>query len=141
LHYQFNSFILKLKGNKLVNSERKKVKGLFDKLRKQPKWSFPKRRQPIDATSKQGVYIIRKGEKVLHVGRTLRGKGGLKQRLKNHLHGASSFTIKHFKGKGSILRRDGYTYQYLEVKSARERALLESYAIGTLCPKHIGLGK
>jgi len=26
------------------------------------------------------------------------------------------------------------------VEDARLRALLEAYAIGTLCPKHIGLG-
>jgi hypothetical protein len=60
---------------------------------------------------------------------------------KNHLQGSSSFTNDYLKGKGAPLREEGYTYQYLELEDPRKRALLEAYAIGTLCPKHIGLGK
>jgi len=100
---------------------------------------FPQERQQLKAPSEPAVYIIRKGEIVLHVGRTLRGKYGLYQRLKNHLYGASSFTDKYLKGNGATLRK-GHTYQFLVVEDARLRALLEAYAIGTLCPKHIGLG-
>ena len=110
---------------------------LFDELCAQPKRSFPQYRQPLDASSKPGVYIIRKGETVLHVGRTLR----IHQRLKNHLHGSSSFTRGYLKGKGAALREAGHTYQYLELEDRRKRALLEAYAVGTLCPKHIGLGE
>jgi hypothetical protein len=87
------------------------------------------------------VYIIYKEEVVLHTGRTLRGKDGLQQRLKNHLHGSSSFTVEYLKGKGATLREGGYTYQYLELGDSRKRALLEAYAIGTLCPEHLGLGE
>jgi hypothetical protein len=72
--------------------------------------------------------------------RTLRGKNGLRQRLKNHLAGASSFTIKHLNRDGSRLRR-GYMYQYLRVRHPRTRALLEYYATGLLCPKHLGEGQ
>lgn len=124
-----------------MNSESQKVKLLFGQLCKQLKRSFPKHRQSFDATSKQGVYIIRKDEDVLHVGRTLHGEGGLHQRINDHLHGSSSFTDKYLKGKGAILREDGYTYQCLEVEKPRQRALLEAYAIGKLCPKHFGLGE
>lgn len=124
-----------------MNSECQKVKMLFDKLCLQPKQSFPQGRQRLDAPSTPGVYIIRNGEIVLHVGRTLRGKGGIRQRLKNHLHGSSSFTKEYLKGGGATLREHGYTYQYLELECPRERALLEAYAVGTLCPKHIGLGE
>ncbi len=87
------------------------------------------------------MYIIRKGETVLHVGRTLRGQDGLHQRLKNHLHGSSSFTREYLKGKGATLRESGYVYQFLELEDSRKRALLEAYAIGTLCPEHLGLGQ
>jgi len=114
---------------------------LFDKLCAQPKLSFPTFRQPLDAPSKLGVYIIRNEEVVLHIGRTLRGRNGIHQRLKNHLHGSSSFTNEYLKGKGATLREDGYTYQYLALEDPRKRALLEAYAVGTLCPKHVGLGE
>lgn len=124
-----------------MNSESQEVKHLLDQLCEQLKRSFPKPRQSLDATSKHGVYIIRKDKTVLHVGRTLRREGGLNGRLKDHLHGSSSFTYYYLRGKGAILREDGYTYQYLVVEDPRRRALLESYAIGKLCPKHIGLGE
>jgi hypothetical protein len=114
---------------------------LFGQLCKQLKHSFPKPRRSLDATSKHGVYIIRKDKTVLHVGRTLRREDGLDGRFNDHLHGSSSFTDKYLKGKGSILRENGYTYQYLEVEDPRKRALLEAYAIGILCPEHIGLGE
>jgi hypothetical protein len=87
------------------------------------------------------VYIIYKEGVALHVGRTPRGKGGLRQRLKNHLHGSSTFTVKYMQGKGATLREGGYTYQYLELEDSRKRALLEAYAIGTLCPEYLGLGE
>ena len=63
---------------------------LFDKLRVQPKRAFPTFGQLLDAPSKPGVYIIRKKETVLHVGRTLCGRNGIHQRLKNHLHSQKS---------------------------------------------------
>jgi hypothetical protein len=76
----------------------------------------------------------------MHIGRTLRGKKGLHQRIKNHLHGNYSFVIKKFNGSGCKLRK-GFKYQFLKVRSDRKRALLEAYAIGNLCPNYIGLGK
>ena len=124
-----------------MNSESEEIKMLFNELNLQPKLLFPQYRQPLDAPSKPGVYIINKEETVLHVGRTLRGKDGIHQRLKNHLHGSSSFTNEYLKGKGAILREDGYTYQYLVLEDSRKRALLEHYAIGTLCPMHLGTGE
>ena len=124
-----------------MNNESQEVKSLFSKLWVQPKQSFPKDRQRLDAPSKPGVYIISKEETVLHVGRTLRGRGGIHQRLKNHLHGSFSFTNKYLRGNGAILRKDGYTYQCLKLRDSRKRALLEAYAVGRLCPQHIGLGE
>ncbi|HCC68276.1 MAG TPA: hypothetical protein DEP99_00075 [Nitrospiraceae bacterium] len=129
------------KGNGTMIRESQEVKKIFDELCAQTKRPFPKFSQPLDAPSKPGVYIIRKKEVVLHVGRTLRGKGGIHQRLKNHLHGLSSFSAKYLKSKGVTLRKDEYTYQYLVLEDPRKRALLEAYAVGTLCPEHIGLGE
>lgn len=120
--------------------ECEKVKKLFNQLVNQEKQRFPQEREQWKAPTTHGVYVIRKDEIVLHVGRTLRGKGGLRQRLQNHLSGASSFTEGFLDGDGAKLRDQSYTYQYLEEENSRLRALLEAYAVGTLCPKHIGLG-
>jgi len=125
---------------KKMASERKKVKQLFKVLCRQQRMQFPQERKKLQATTEQGVYIIRKGDIVLHVGRTYRGKKGLYQRLMNHLYGSSSFTNEYLKGNGAILRK-GHTYQFLVVKNARLRALLEAYATGTSCPEYIGLGE
>jgi hypothetical protein len=124
-----------------VNNERQVIKDLFENLCSQPKRAFPQSRQPLDAPAKHGVYIICKGETVLHVGRTVSGQDGLYQRLNNHLHGSSSFTRGYLKGKGTTLRESGYTYQFLELEDSRKRALLEAYAIGMLCPEHLGVGQ
>ena len=112
--------------------ERQKVEELFMELCKQPMLQFPQEREQLEAPSEPAAYVIRKGKIVLHVGRTLRGKDGLYQRLKNHLYGSSSFTEKYLKGNGAALRK-GHTYQFLVVEDARLRALLEAYATGTLC--------
>lgn len=124
-----------------MNKESQEIKHLFERLCSQPRKVFPKNLQPLDVPSTQGVYIIRKDETVLHVGRTVRGKRGLHQRLRNHLNGISSFAYEYLGGNGAILRGNGYTYQFLELENSRKRALLEAYAIGMLCPKHLGLGE
>jgi hypothetical protein len=129
----------RIKEKKIMTSERQKVKELFKALCKQPMLQFPQDHKKLEATLKPGVYVIRKGDIVLHVGRTLRGKKGLCQRLRDHLYGASSFTNDYLKGNGAVLRK-GHTHQSLVVEDARLRALLEAYATGTLYPKHIGLG-
>ena len=122
-----------------MRSEKTIVQTLFDNLINKQKYLFPERGKPSNIPHTHGVYIIQKGNEVLHIGRTHRGKKGLHQRLCNHLYGASSFTKEYLDGDGKELRK-GYTYQYLEVKEDRHRALLEAYAVGTLCPKHLGLG-
>src|SRR5260370_26778424 len=120
--------------------ERSKIKNLFQVLEKQPKRRFPKPRQRLEAPQTHGVYVMRSPSgKVLHVGRTHRGYMGLHQRLYNPLQGLSSFVDKYLRGQGSRLRR-GYTFQYLEVESDRERALLEHLATAWHCPKHLGVG-
>ena len=123
-----------------VGSESLQIKKLFDLLIIQAKHSFPVSYHSIDAPTNHGVYIIYRKEEVLHVGRTIRGREGLRQRLKNHLHGKSSFIRACLKGNGSKLREKHYAFQYLEIPDPRERALLEAYSIGILCPKHIGVG-
>ena len=102
---------------------------------------FPQHHEQFTTPATSGVYVIYRRETVLHVGRTLRARGGLRQRLKDHLYGRSSFTKKHLKGKGATLRKKGYKYRCLAVKNARLRALVEAYAVGVLCPRHLGLGK
>lgn len=122
-------------------SQSQKVQLLFAELCKQPLQQFPRSREQLEAPLEPGVYVIHKGKKVLHVGRTHRAKGGIYKRLKDHLYGSSSFTDKYLKGNGATLRKKGYTYQFVIVKDAKTRAFLEAYAIGMLCPEHIGLGE
>lgn len=124
-----------------AKTENQEIEELFEELCCQPRRFFPGKYQSLDAPTVHGVYIVRGGNAVLHVGRTYRGKKGLFQRLYNHLHGTSSFTNEYLKGDGAILRGSNHTFQYLEVENARKRALLEAYAIGKLCPEHMGLGE
>lgn len=127
-----------------ASNEPQVIRELCTILLKQERHRFPEKRQPVDAPPIHGVYLIRKNDIVLHVGRTYRGQSGLKQRIRNHLVNASSFANIYLKSKGltgAILRTNNYTFQYLELANSRKRALLEAYAIGTLCPKHMGLGE
>ncbi|MEH2510169.1 excinuclease UvrABC nuclease subunit [Nitrobacteraceae bacterium AZCC 1564] len=102
---------------------------------------FPRSGERLDVPDLHGVYVIYNPKgRVSHVGRTVRGKRGLRQRLNNHLHGASSFVIKALRGKGVKLRK-GYKFRYIAIDDSRLRALLESYVIGQLCPDHLGDGQ
>jgi hypothetical protein len=122
-------------------AEKRLLKSDFKKLTTSPFFKFPQQGKKLLVPKKQGVYIIYNQNKIaVHVGRTLRGKEGLQQRLLNHLRGQSYFTRNYLKGDGSKLR-GRYYYRYLIIRDARRRALLEALAIGMLCPKYIGLGK
>lgn len=126
---------------KQISEEFAEIKRLFTTLMKCPCVAFPEAGESIPVTSAQGVYVIFSPSGLpLHVGRTLRGKRGLAQRLSNHLHGQSSFTLHYMNKNGTKLRR-GYSFKYIPVRRARTRALLEAYATARLCPKHLGLGK
>ena len=117
------------------------VEALFAELMRADCKFFPRPREKMDAPSSQGVYIIYSPQgAVLHVGRTPRAAGGIRQRLYNHIHALSSFTNLYLQGHGAKLR-EGYSFQYLVVENVRFRALLEAYAVGHLCPAHIGLGE
>ncbi len=124
-----------------LEMERAQIEKLFTELEERPRLQFPKVGEALGAPqNRHGVYVIRNlAGDVEHVGRTLRGKKGLFQRLKNHLQGQSSFVKEHLSGNGSALR-DGYTYQYIEVDDDRKHALLECYATAWHCPAHLGLG-
>ena len=80
-------------------------------------WSvFPEDGETLSASSNRGVYLIANlDQKVLHVGSTPRGKNGIHQRLKNHLHGKSSFARQYLIPQGLNLRA-GYLYCYIEVR-------------------------
>ena len=124
-----------------MSSELLAIKKLFGAFKRAPLTEFPPAKGRLDAPDLQGVYVIYSPRgKVLHVGRTLRGKKGLRQRLNNHLQAGSSFVIKHLDSKGSKLR-EGYKFRCLPVRDDRKRALLEFYALAHLCPEHIGLGE
>jgi hypothetical protein len=124
-----------------VPREQETVEKLFTRLIRSRAVVFPEKGPVRQGQKKQGVYVILSPRgKPLHVGRTLRGKGGLAQRLNNHLHNQSSFTT-HFLGRNGGKLRRGYRFRYLLVRARRTRALLEACAVGQLCPKYLGLGK
>ena len=119
--------------------ERKRIRRLLSLLNRQRAQRFPAPRCSVEAPEKHGVYLIRdRRNRVVHVGRTYRGKAGLCQRLRNHLAAQSSFVKAFLDGDGSRLR-EGYTYQYLEVHNDRDRALLEYLATAWHCAKHLGV--
>jgi hypothetical protein len=132
-----------------MNSELRRVKAKFSELIHSPLHAFPRSRARFTETDKRGVYVIYSPRgKVLHVGGTPRGQRGIFQRLSNHLHGQSSFTnksqfLKKHGGRSLKHRytyvREHCTYRCLAIKDERLRVLLEAYAIGHLCPDHIGL--
>jgi hypothetical protein len=130
------------------NGEIKKVKAKFNELKRSPQYRFPDR-GGLKAPNQRGVYVIYGPRKeTLHVGGTPRGRRGICQRLSNHLYGQSSFTIKSLflkrHGGRTLRKRYHYvrahcTYQCLRIRNDRLRALVEAYAIGCLCPDHIGM--
>lgn len=117
------------------------IERLFGRLTSARERSFPVTGEAIEAPDKKGVYIIYNPRgRVLHVGSTPRARGGIAQRLRDHLAGRSSFIhIYYNKKNGSILRK-GHSFRCIVVQDARRRALLEAYAIGCLAPLHIGHG-
>lgn len=113
---------------------------MLDRLLAAPAHPFPDAGPPNEAPVERGVYVIQNPEgRAVHVGNTPRGKKGLRQRLNNHLRGASSFSRAYCGGDRALLR-GGYSYKYITVPDPRQRALLEALAIGTLCPEHLGTG-
>ena len=123
-----------------MNTEVEKIKALFATLCDRDPINFPRRGGALQATTRKGVYIVLGPRgRVLHVGNTPRGKDGINQRLRNHLYGSSSFARQYLEPNGVNLR-DRYKYKYIEVENPRYRALLQAYAIGALCPAHIGSG-
>ena len=116
------------------------IERLFGRLTSARERSFPVAGKAIDAPDKKGVYVIYNAQgRALHVGSTPRAKGGIAQRLRDHLAARSSFVQKHYHGDGTILRK-GHTFRSIVVQDARRRALLEAYTIGCLAPLHIGHG-
>ena len=124
-----------------MKTEPDRVREKFALLIKQPRFTFPAARQRLMAPTLGGVYVIYDSRgRAIHVGRTSRGKNGLHQRLRNHLGAQSSFVNKFFAGDGAALR-GRCSYQCLPISNDRLRCLVESYAVGVLCPAHLGLGK
>jgi hypothetical protein len=120
--------------------EPESIKKWLAKLTREKCYPFPDVREPLEATTEKGVYIIYSPQgRVAHVGSTPRAKGGVAQRLRDHLAGRSSFVQKQLKGDGSRLRKR-YKFRYLVIGKGRDRALVEALGIGRLCPEHIGHG-
>lgn len=124
-----------------MGDEQAIVRDYCARLRRARRLPFPRAGKRLDCPSCQGVYLIfNPVGRVVHVGRTTRARAGLSQRLKAHLAGRSSFVIKFLTNKREKLRR-GYSYAFIEVPKPRLRALVEAYATGVLCPRHIGTGE
>jgi hypothetical protein len=68
------------------------IRHLLKELLRSKLINFPPKRERLEAPTDYGVYLIfdPKG-RVAHVGRSVRGRNGLRQRLNNHLQGRSFF--------------------------------------------------
>lgn len=121
----------------MKNALQIEIKELLNELLKEPLKYFSDNDTISKLTIAQGVYIIYQDKSILHVGRTYRAKQGIKQRIKNHLYGNSSF-MKYFDKMNKEKLKKYCTFKYIEVKSDRKRALLEFLAIGILCPEYLG---
>jgi hypothetical protein len=123
-----------------MTAEQREVRELVARLRRARRIKFPKTGHALACPPRHGVYLIyNQRGRVAHVGRTLRAQNGLLNRLRNHLHGQSSFVELHLKKRYRRLRH-GYSYAWIEVRSPRRRALVEALATGLICPRHIGTG-
>ena len=114
--------------------EQDKIKALFRELVRQPLRTFPALRGVMDAPADAGVYVIYdpKG-RIEHVGESASIAG----RLRGHIANASSYANTSLGGMGHRLR-NAYSFSCLAVDQPRKRMLLQSLAIGLLCPRHIG---
>lgn len=120
--------------------EHTRIVKLSDDLHEKDLCHFPPLGTRPDATDSKGVYVVCSPSKTpLHVWNTPRARRGINQRLENHLNGKSTFSRKYLRPKGENLQK-GYWYRFLKVRGNRQMALLEAYAIGVLCPAHIGTG-
>ena len=128
-------------GIKGFSRERQRINRLYSKLIACEPVKFPRPREQMNAPTTRGVYLILNPRgTVLHVGSTPRAANGIKQRLYGHLRNGTSFVNVYMKNDGERLR-SGYQFKYVIVKSPRQRALLEAFAIGQILPKHIGTGQ
>ena len=124
-----------------MTREQRAVRSHFVRLLRAERHAFPAARKRLLCSQKQGVYVIfDRAGRVAHVGRTTRARAGLFQRLRAHLAGRSSFVIKFLGNQPSELRK-GYRFAFVEIRNSRVRALVEAYATGVLCPRHIGTGE
>ena len=116
------------------------ISDLFKKLNSSNFYTFPLSGK-INVSDKHGVYIIFSPKNdVLHVGNTPSGTKGLNQRLYNHISSTGVFHEKYLK-PNKIKLRGTHKFKYLVVDDIRQRALLEAYTAGKLCPAHFGTGK
>jgi excinuclease UvrABC nuclease subunit len=108
------------------------VRTLFEQLQLAPLQRFPEPGEKLNAPNQPGVYVLygTKG-KIRYVG-LARGSKGLRPRLLTHLN-----THWHIAKYGRDFRSRG-GFRCLVVQNERQRALLEAYATGCLCPAYIG---
>lgn len=126
-----------MKPKKLKSKEPDIIKDLFKKLVLSDFHIFPEKGK-LSITNNHGVYIIYSpNNDVLHVGNTPSGKNGINQRLYNHITSTGVFYQKYLR-KHNIKMRGTHKFKYLEVKDIRQRALLEAFTAGKLCPLHFG---
>ena len=89
-----------------------------------------------------GVYVISdpKDKHILYVGRTIRGKGKLWQRLYNHLHRSDSLKTFGLRGKAGRKKIKKYFVRFIGIGNRTDkhtgRRNLEFFAISVISPKH-----
>lgn len=94
--------------------------GHFNDLKKAKLISISNKFEINNSPSRHGVFIIYNEKKqVLYVGRTPRAKEGLKQRIINHLTGASSFYKNYLEPENIDLKKIG-KIRCIEIEDNKE---------------------
>lgn len=119
--------------------ETTEVKDFFEDLLKAQLMRLPSQGPP-KVSSNQGVYILYSViGVVLHVGRSIRAKGGVNQRLNDHLKGKGSFT-REYAYLSKIELREEVPFRFKEVHDDPKRALVEAFTCRSLCRVHLATG-
>lgn len=121
----------------IKSAEALEIEWALEALLTQDYNQFPAPNRRVKVNGRGGVYVIFDERKtVLHVGRSI----NLNRRLNAHRYFSSSFSKRYLK-VNELKINEQYSFKYLQVNNSRKRALLESLAIGILCPKHLGTGR
>ena len=123
-----------------IMDEREEIDRLYESLCQQPRQTFPEPGKSFEVPITHGVYVIYQAEDVLHVGRTIRGEKGLRQRLGNHLRGKSSFARVYLSRDGNKLRDKSFLFNFWKYQTPGNECFSKPLLLGNFVPGTLASG-